>query len=161
MGTANDADDKESGCGLFGWRAGFRLAGTAGPGMAWGSVRPAGVAQAKLVLPEGTPIIRDSKAQPGQPGHLRAQNAPPTIRDSTARPGTKLMAPPGTPIIRDSAARTGHPGHVAILTEGDPPTIRHSKARPAGAVRKLSAQPDTPTVRDSAARTGDPDDGGQ
>ena len=111
----------------------FGLAGVASPAMALGSVAPAGVTQANLPMPDGTPIIRDSKARPGcgHPGQLRLWNpaAPPTIRDSNA--------------------------------QAAPPTIRDSKARASGAGCIKLMAPDPPIVRGSTARLGDPDDGGQ
>ena len=112
----------------------FGLAGAVSPAMAQGSVAPAGVTQANLPMPEGTPIIRDSKAPLGcgHPGHLR------------------LWAPADPPTVRDSNAQAA------------PPTIRDSKARPSGAeCSKLMAPSDPPIIRDSTARLGDPDDGGQ
>jgi hypothetical protein len=86
----------------------------------------------------------------------------PVIRGSAARPGRVAILNEGDPpTIRHSKARLGHPGQVTLWNPGDPPIIRRSTTLPAGAVRKLSAQADTPTVRDSAARMGDPDDGGE
>src|SRR6516165_9705675 len=84
----------------------FALAGLANAGTAWASVHPANAAHAKLLLPDGTPVIRDSMVQPGDPPIIRrsnarmgdpddggqittAQAAPPTIRDSMARPGNQ------------------------------------------------------------------------
>ena len=123
----------------------FGLAGAVSPAVAWGSVaHPAGVTQANLPMPQGTPIIRGSAARLGcgHPGQLRlwnpsdppiirgsaAQNAPPTIRDAKVWPGgsgcTKLMNPSDSPIIRGSAAQFGDPddgGQVQVFAAlGDP-----------------------------------------
>jgi hypothetical protein len=49
----------------------FALAGVAGAGVAWGSAHPAGAAHAKLVRPDGTPVIRDAMAKPGDPPIIR------------------------------------------------------------------------------------------
>jgi len=113
----------------------FGLAGAASPAMAWGSVRPAGVTQAKLLMPGPPPIIRDSTARLGDPddggqvtaaAKLLMPGPPPLIRRSTARPsgagGAKLMAPSDPPIIRGSTARLGDPDDGGQVTAalGDP-----------------------------------------
>jgi hypothetical protein len=130
----------------------FGLAGTVSPAMALASVAsPAGVTRANLPMPAGTPIIRDSGARLGGPGHLFAQPDTPIIRDAKARRSgaecTKLMNPPDPPVIKHSTAQNA------------PPTIRDARMRPE--CIKLMNPPDTPIVRGSAARFSDPDDGGQ
>src|SRR6266699_3303193 len=83
----------------------FGLAGVASPAMALGSVAPAGVTQANLPMPDGTPLIRDSKARASGAGCI------------------KLMAP-DPPIVRGSTARLGDPddgGQVQVTAAlGDP-----------------------------------------
>jgi hypothetical protein len=143
----------------------FALAGTAGPAMAMGSVHRAEVTRAKLLMPDPTPIIRDSMARPGRTGQVRiwAQAAPPTIRDPNARVGqpgrVKIWAPGDPPVIRRSDVRPGGLGHLKLSAPPDTPTVRGSMARPGSP--KMWAPADPPTVRDSNARTGDPDSGGQ
>ena len=59
--------------------------------------------------------------------------------------------PAAPPTIRDSMARPGKRGHRKTVNPPDTPTVRGSMVRPAA----------PPTIRDSIARMGDPDDGGQ
>jgi hypothetical protein len=135
----------------------FGLAGALSPAVASASVaHPAGVTQASLPMPEGTPIIRGSTARLGSPG--------------------QLSAPPGTPTVRGSSVlpRCGHPGHLRLwnpsdppivrdsIAQAEPPTVRDAKARTAGAhCVKLMNPSDPPIIRGSTARPGDPGDGGQ
>ena len=79
----------------------FALAGVANAGVASASAHPASVAHAKLLLPAAPPTIRDSTARPGHP-KIQAQAAPPTIRDSIVRGGDP-------PVITHLNTQTGDP----------------------------------------------------
>ena len=132
----------------------FGLAGTVSPAMALASVaHPAGVTQASLPMPDGTPIIRDSNAKVGHRGQVTIWNPPdpPVIkRSKEGSPVRNLSAPPDTPTVGGSTAQNA------------PPTVRDSKARIDGAeCFKLMNPSDPPIIRGSTARFGDPDDGGQ
>jgi hypothetical protein len=149
----------------------FGLAGAISPAMAMASVaHPAGVTRANLPMPEGTPIIRDSRVRMSGTGHSKLSAPPdtPTVRDSKARPGCvhpghlRLWNPSDPPIIRGSVDQNAPPTIRDLVDQNAAPTIRDAKARPGGAqCVKLTNPGPTPIIRDSTAQFSDPDDGGQ
>ncbi len=87
---------KNLGVAISGGALALALAWAASPALAWGSTHPAGVAQAKLLKPDPPPVIRDSSARPGRPGHMniKALADSPAVTDSAARLDHGPVIPP-------------------------------------------------------------------
>jgi len=114
----------------------FGLAGAVSPAMAVASVaHPAGVTRANLPMPAGTPIIRDSTAQFGDP-HDGGQ-------------------------VTQAAARLGDPDDGGQVTQA---TVRLGDPDDGGQITQAAAKfgdPDDGGQVQVFAALSDPDDGGQ